>query len=93
MDLKQLLKPSLVKIIIVIVVMLTIHFSNIWMNGMTMDYYSFGYPLSISEGGGECIPPNCQTGFQINYMSLIINIIIWYGISSLVVEFVNRIRK
>ena len=95
MNWKEFIKPTIGKIIILIVaiVLTSIFNTATFCPGCTQA--AFGFPFTIYEVPGcEPVPPSFECpGARIVYSGLIFNLAIWYIVSCLIMFVINKLKK
>ena len=89
MNLKALLKPTLVKIILTII--LFVSSSVLWQQyviSTISDTFPMGFPFQYYLAWGPCQPG--ETCFEFNWLWLILDMAIWYLVSAFVVNMFKK---
>ena len=107
MNVKEFLKPTLVKIIIFVILLsaFSILFTASEGGGFGSTTHFINFPISsgieygqtscLIDGAGNNLAPGCEPGtiFDINYPELIFNLIFWYVVSCLIVFVYYWVKK
>lgn len=95
---KEFLKPDWRKLILFLILMiLTSAIPNfgfgIWWTGADIGR-NYGFPFNFyGYGGGPPLSPGEQVPFYFNVSSLVLNILVWYLISCLIIIIYDKVKE
>jgi hypothetical protein len=92
MNIKHFLKPDWRKIVIFVVLFIAIFLIGYY-KYLTLDSWTFGIPFEFSSGYGPCPYPNVIECNKNNFIFLVLDIIIWYILSCLIIWVYDKFRK
>jgi hypothetical protein len=91
MNLKQFLKP--VKRKIVVFVILAVILSQVKINFACPDCPTFqGLPFPIYTSGGLMLPIGIERTYNLDYIPLFMDLIIWYLLSCLIAQIYDKFK-
>ncbi len=91
MDLKELLKPKLIKIVLFLLLLIISFLIRIFIDSRMTGATRSGFPSITTIT--SVLPPEYEVESNTNYFNLLINLIFWYLISCLIVWLYEKYKK
>lgn len=87
----KFLKPNLLKIVLAIALLVvTGYLWRMFVISRISDTFPWGFPFQYYLAWGPC-PPG-ETCFEFNWLFLILDVLLWYGIAAFLVDRVQKRR-